>query len=90
MPSHSMWMLSLDPLLTISGQSMDEINNEIMFVSKMLVSPAINYLPMFSNKVKKNKIQFNSPKLTELSNNSMNTWRIWNASGRPIAGPVYI
>ena len=76
------------PLIGIAGQSISELNNEIVYVSNVMKSAALNYLPLVKNK-KKLKPRFDSPELKDLCDVSKSAWKRWNAGGRPISGPLY-
>lgn len=80
--------LIITPLLNVTGQSIESVNDEIAFVCDVLVSSATNYLPT-STKCKQSKPQFNDSKLKNLCQKSKKTWRVWNASGRPNFGQLY-
>lgn len=71
------------PLIGIAGQSISELNNEIMYVSNVMKSAALNYLPLVKNK---SKPRFDSPELKDLCDVSKGVWKRWNAGGRPISG----
>ena len=74
------------PSIGIAGQSISELNNEIVYVSNVMKSAALNYLPLVKNK---SKPRFDSPELKDLCDVSKSVWKRWNAGGRPILGPLY-
>ena len=79
---------AIQPLLNITGQSIEHLNDEISYVCNLLSTLAVSYLPV-SSKKKKHKKKFSSPELKNLCRTSKKAWCVWNANGRPTSGPLY-
>ena len=73
------------PLIGIAGQSISELNNEIVYVTNVMKSAAVNYLPFVKNK-KKSK---SSPELKDLCDARKCAWKRWNSGCKPILGSLY-
>ena len=78
----------LEPLLSISGQSICELNNEIVSVYELLVEYASLYLPSYSPNSGR-KSQFRDGTLRSLCRASKSAWRQWHSNGRPQSGSIY-
>jgi exonuclease III len=80
--------VTLRPLLNMSGQSLQQIQNEILFVADFLVSSAKLYLPTYQGNPNK-KQWFNCQELKQLCNLSKEAWKLWKNDGKPLQGTTY-
>ena len=80
--------LLLEPLILLTGQSITDIDKEIVFVCEMIIKLAEIYLPTCKER-KTDKSRIHSPELSKLCKDSKETWKAWNAYGRPTSGPIY-
>lgn len=72
---------SVCPLLSKPVLSLDDLNTEIIHVSKVIKKSSLNNLPHVSQHRKK-KMHINDAKLTSLCKTSREDWISWNKAGR--------
>ncbi len=68
--------------------SLEDLNAEIVKVSKFMMDNARNLLPTFKPKKRKSKF-YHDDTLAQKCKRSKATWRAWRDEGRPRAGPLY-
>ena len=76
------------PLIGNSYNSSDEIDKEIIYVSKKICSAALESLPLHNNLAKKRK-WFKDQTLSRLASAKKAAWDKWSVNGRPKEGPLY-
>ena len=76
----------VSPLLSTENQSISELNQEILAVSRALLMAASTYLPAISHRKKKALIE---DELRRLCKESREAWMKWKSAGRPSEGTLH-
>ena len=71
----------------MEGQSIVELNEEILRVGGILLQAASDFLPAYRSSRRPNKIA--NAELKTLCQTSKKAWKRWNSGGRPSNGPLY-
>ena len=74
----------VSPLLSAENQSISELNQEILAVSRALLKAASTYLPAISHRKKKTIIEDG-----RLCKESREAWMKWKSAGRPSEGTLH-